>query len=347
MYNPFIGIYKFILALLVVAIHVEPFNGDLAFYLNNCLARIAVPSFFILSAYFLFDKLINNNWDSKIFIKNQIHLGKYYGIWLLLHSPVVLSLLWKTASDIPNYIWLVFQAVCLKGPYGALWFLPATILAITLVYLIGKRWGPYACLVISFPLFLFAALETEYFGLIKNIAWMEMVNNGLVAIFGWLANGLTFGFFFCSVGFYIAYTKNKKRNIKFDVTFLICSAILLVIETTIVRDYKFAVSYGAMLLLIPTVYFTVQILLRLPKTSNSTFIRQARYLQNMSMLIYPMHFAIMELMEFFLRNNKTYMNSTVLQYLIVCSINLVLGAAIIFMGEKKNLKIAKLLYGKL
>lgn len=346
MYNPFVGIYKFILALLVVAIHVEPFTGDLAFYINNCLARIAVPSFFVLSAYFLFDKLINNNWDVKIFIKNQKHLAKYYGIWLLLHAPVVLSRLWETASDIPNYIWLIFQAVCLKGPYGALWFLPATIMAVALVYWIGKKFGPYVCLVISFPLFFFAALETEYYALIENIAWMEVVNNGLVAVFGWLANGLTFGFFFCSIGFYIAYTKNKSRNMKFDLIAMTVSAILLFVETTIVRDYKLGVSYGAMLLLIPTVYYIVQVLLRLPKTSDTALISKARYLQNMSLLIYPMHFAIMELMEFFLKNNKIYMSNTVLQYLVVCGINLGLGAMIIYLGEKKNNKIMKLLYGK-
>ena len=346
MYNPFVGIYKFILALLVVAIHVEPFSGDLAFYTNNCLARIAVPSFFVLSAYFLFDKLINNDWDAKIFWKNQKHLAKYYGIWLLLHSPVVLTRLWETATDIPNYIWLVVQAISLKGPYGALWFLPATMMAVTLVYWIGKKCGPYVCLIISFPLFFFAALETEYFGLIKDIAWMEIVNNGLVAVFGWLANGLTFGFFFCSIGYYIAYTKNKKRTMQIDMIKLVLAAILLFIETTIVRDYKLAVSYGAMLFLIPTVYYIVQILLRLPKTADSNFIAKARFLQNLSLLIYPMHFAIMELMEFFLRDNKTYMSNTVLQYVVVCTINLALGALIIYLGEKKNLKVAKALYGK-
>ncbi|MBQ8519312.1 MAG: acyltransferase [Agathobacter sp.] len=346
MYNPFVGIYKFILALLVVAIHVEPFSGDLAFYINNCLARIAVPSFFVLSAYFLFDKLINNNWDFQIFVKNQKHLAKYYGIWLLLHTPVILSRLWETSTDIPHFIWLVIQAVCLKGPYGALWFLPATMLAVTMVYCIGKKFGPYPCLLISFPLFLFAALETEYYTLIEDIAWMEVVNNGLVAIFGWLANGLTFGFFFCSIGFYIAYTKKKTRNPKLDITAMIISAILLFVETAMIREYKLGVSYGAMLLLIPTVYYIVQILLHLPKTSDVGLIAKARYLQNMSLLIYPMHFAIMELMEYFLRENETYMNSTILQYFVVCIINLGLGSLILFLGEKKNNKIAKILYGK-
>lgn len=346
MYNPFVGIYKFILALLVVAIHVEPFSGDLAFYINNCLARIAVPSFFVLSAYFLFEKLINNQWDSKIFWKNQKHLAKYYGIWLLLHSPVILSRLWESASNIPEFLWLVVQAVCFKGPYGALWFLPATLMAVALVYWIGKKWGPYACLILSFPLFLFAALETEYFSLIKDFVWMETVNNGLVTIFGWLANGLTFGFFFCSIGYYIADTRKKNRTLQIDIIKAVLAAILLFMETTIVRDYKLGVSYGAMLFLIPTVYYIVQILLRLPKTSDTGLITKARYLQNMSLLIYPMHFAIMEFMEYILRNNKTYMSNTILQYFVVCAINLVLGALILYLGEKKNLKLAKIFYGK-
>ena len=346
MYNPFVGIYKFILALLVVAIHVEPFNGDLAFYINNCLARIAVPSFFVLSAYFLFDKLLSNEWDAKTFWNNEKHLAKYYGIWLILHSPVVLSRLWDTATDIPNYIWLVFQAVTLKGVYGALWFLPATMMAVALVYFIGKKCGPYVCLILSFPLFFFAALETEYFALIKDIVWMESINAGLVAVFGWLANGLTFGFFFCSIGFYIAYTKEKKRTLAIDITKAILAIILLFVETTIVRDYKLGVSYGAMLFLIPTVYYIVQILLHLPKTSNPELIKKARFLQNLSLLIYPMHFAIMELMEFFLRDQKAYINNTVLQYIVVCTINLTLGSLIIYFGEKKNNKLAKALYGK-
>ena len=346
MYNPFVGIYKFILALLVVAIHVEPFSGDLAFYLNNCLARIAVPSFFILSAYFLFDKLKQNNWNAKIFWKNEQHLAKYYGIWLLLHSPIVLSRLWEAATDIPNYIWLVFQAVTLKGVYGALWFLPATMMAVALVYWIGKKWGPYPCLIVSFPLFFFAALETEYYTLIKDFAWMETINQSLLAVFGWLANGLTFGFFFCSIGFYIAYTKDKQRSMSFDIIKAILSLVLVFVETTIIREYKLGVSYGAMLFLIPAVYYIVQILLRLPQTSNARLIHAAKYMQNLSLLIYPMHFAIMELMEYILRDNKTYIKNTVLQYIVVCTINLALGIIIIHFGEKKQSKIAKLFYGK-
>lgn len=346
MYNPYVGIYKFILAILVVAIHVEPFTGDAQFYASNYLARIAVPSFFVLSSYFLFDKLLNNNWDKNIFIKNEKHLAKYYGLWLVLHAPVVIYKISGTSNNALDFAWQLFQAVFLKGPYGALWFLPATIMALALVYFIGKKFGPNICLFISFPLFLFAALETEYFALIKDIAWMAKINDFLVAIFGWLANGLTFGFFFCAIGFYIAYSKSKARNLKFDIIATIISFILLFIETTIVRDYKLGVSYGAMLLLIPTVYYMVQVLLTLKQTSDFRTIKVSRYLQNMSLLIYPMHFAVMELIEYFLRNNKTYMSSTTLQFVVVTTITCGISVLILYFGENKKSKIAKAFYGK-
>ena len=346
MYNPFIGIYKFILSILVVAIHVEPFSGDAQFYLCNYLARIAVPSFFVMSAYFLFDKLIKNNWDKNIFIQNEKHLAKYYGVWLILHAPVVLYRTYLEANGTLDYIWKIFQAVCLKGPYGALWFLPATMMAVALVYFIGKKFGPLICLILSFPLFFFAALETEYFALIKDIMWMEKANEFLVTIFGWLANGLTFGFFFCAIGFYIAVHKNKNRNLKFDIIALIVSFILLFIETTIVRDYELCVSYGAMFMLIPTVYFLVQILLNMNTTENQKLIHTSKYLQNMSLLIYPMHFAIMELLEYFLQNNTIYMSSTILQFVVVTTVTCSISSLIIYLGERKNSKLAKTFYGK-
>lgn len=344
-YNPYVGIYKFILSLLVVAIHVEPFTGDIAYYINNCIARIAVPSFFILSAYYLFDKLLNNNWDKKIFIKTEKHLAKYYLVWLLLHSPVVILRLYENSTSVPHFIWQLFQAVCLKGPYGSLWFLPATILAFALVYYLGRKTSPVLCLCVSFPFFLFAALEIEYHALIKDIAWMEVVNEFFVAIFGWLANGLTFAFFFCAIGFYIAYTKNKVRSIKKDTILAIISFTLLFIECHIIRKYELTGSYGgAMLALIPTTYYIVRVLLQLK--SKEILNPLAKYLQNMSMLIYPMHFAIMEILDFIFRNNSIYNSSTTLQYIIVTTLTCSLSIIILKLSNIKNLKIMSILYGK-
>ena len=56
---------------------------------------------------------------------------------------------------------------------------------------------------------------------------MEIINQFLTTIFGWLANGLTFGFFFCSIGFYIASTKEKPRTLSIDLLKAVLATILL------------------------------------------------------------------------------------------------------------------------
>lgn len=345
-YNPSIGILKFILSLLVVAIHVQPLSGNKAFYLNNCIARLAVPIFFVLSAYFLFDKLIKNNWDKKIFYKQQKHLAKYYGIWLLLHIPIILLQLYKTADGPLNFIWLLMQGIFLKGPYGALWFLPASLLGLALVYYLGKRTSPKICLLCSLPLFLFATMQIEYNAFVKDIAWINSTNHILTSIFGWLANGFNVGFFFCSLGFYIASNKAKLRNKKADIFKLGLSIVLLLIETSIIRIYNLGVDYWAMFFIIPTTYYTVQIVLNMNSIASPNMIKVAKYLQNMSLLIYPMHFAIMDLMKHVFASNTIYMGSTTLQFIAVLLLTCGISIVILYFGEKRNSKIFKALYGK-
>ena len=145
MFNPYIGLCKFIMAVLVVAIHVEPFNGNMAFYYNNCLARIADPMFFTLSAYFLFQKLLASNWDKTIFIKQIKRLFMYYGVWLVIYSPVILTRTWSRCDSFLAFIWEVFRQIFLTGPYGALWFLPALILGLILTYFVGKYTSSCIC----------------------------------------------------------------------------------------------------------------------------------------------------------------------------------------------------------
>lgn len=55
--HTFIDIFKFIAALLVVAIHTTPLEDISAkgnFYFENMLCRIAVPFFFAASGFFFF-----------------------------------------------------------------------------------------------------------------------------------------------------------------------------------------------------------------------------------------------------------------------------------------------------
>lgn len=366
MFNPYVGLCKFIMAILVVAIHVEPFTGDMAFYYNNCLARIADPMFFTLSAYFLFDKLLASNWDKTVFIKQIKRLFKYYGVWLVIYAPVILSRTWARTEGWLDFMWQVLKQIFLSGPYGALWFLPALILGLILTYVIGKRTSPLFSLVISFPFFLLSVVQMEYYSLVKDIVWLTAINDFFVGIFGWLGNGINFGWFFCSMGLYIASNKEKSRVFHIDTVLCILAFVLLIAECTVIRHFSLGISYGVMFCLIPMTYYLMQVVLQLPKETgiyrktdaskhktaepSTTYTASpkdspvARYLQDMSLLIFPLHYGVMEGMKYLMRKHMWYMNSTEIQYVIVILITCGIGAILLFLGKKH--KIFRCFYGK-
>ena len=360
MFNPYVALCKFSMALLVVAIHVEPFTGNAAFYYNHCLARIADPMFFTLSAYFLFDKLLCSDWELCVFFKQIKRLCLYYGMWLMVYSPVILSRTWARTEGGIDFIWQVLRQIFLSGPYGALWFLPALILGLILTYWIGKRTSPLLCLMISCPFFLLTVVQMEYFHFIKDIGWLTAINNFFVSIFGWLGNGINYGFFFCAMGLFIASKKGKSRFFRRDVILCVLFMVMLVVECTIIRHFKFGISYGAMLMLIPVTYYLMQVVLRIPKevtkhssqrcrntvnaASSDTLHTYLKHLQDMSLLIFPLHYGIMELLEHLLYDEGWYMNSTTLQYAIVILVTCVLSNILLLLG--KRIRFFRLFYGK-
>lgn len=365
MFNPYIGLCKFIMAVLVVAIHVEPFTENAAFYYNNCLARIADPMFFTLSAYFLFDKLVASNWDANIFIKQIKRLFQYYGIWLIVYSPVILSRTWVRCDSIPAFFWEVVRQIFLTGPYGALWFLPALILGLILTYMLGRFVSPRMCMLLSLPFFLLSVLEMEYTVLVKDITWLTVANDFFCRIFGWLGNGVNFAWFFCAMGLYFAVDKHQTRSrvpneelqkhFRIHVRDLINFITILAVECTLIRKYNLGISYGVMLSLIPVTYFLSKVLLELPSIQKERLTKQnlslsnksahvAKYLQDMSLLIFPLHYGIMEGMEYLMQNHTWYMRSTTIQYVVVLLLTFGISAIILRLGKRH--RIFRLFYGK-
>ena len=59
---PSLYLLKFILALLIVCIHMQPFFSQKAIAIVIPLARIGVPSFFMISGYFFYRKYCNRDY---------------------------------------------------------------------------------------------------------------------------------------------------------------------------------------------------------------------------------------------------------------------------------------------
>ena len=59
---PSLYLLKFVLALLIVCIHMQPFFSQKAIAIVIPLARIGVPSFFMISGYFFYRKYCNRDY---------------------------------------------------------------------------------------------------------------------------------------------------------------------------------------------------------------------------------------------------------------------------------------------
>lgn len=207
--NGTIDIFKFLMAILVIGIHVEPFKMwpmlDRGFSL---LTRICVPFFFVTSSYFYFSKGKN----PLLFIKRLCLL---YVIWSIIYLP------FNTNINIPYILWY--------GNEFGLWYLWGSIVGFILVYLLLRVFKPREVLIISMIVLFIGTLKSTWSPLM--IRFIPFLSNR----FG-ERSGLFYGFPYMALGMYIA--KRKPLSNKKDYFKLLLCFIALGIEA-IVFTLKF------------------------------------------------------------------------------------------------------------
>lgn len=345
-----IDIAKFVMAILVVAIHVRPFTGQTAFVYDDIIARIADPLFFQITAFLFFEKIFAQiSGDLRQGMSWRM-LGHYmkrilalYTAWFVIYAPVVLPRTWQECGNIRGMLLALLKKYWLSGYYGAMWFMTALLLAMPLVFILTKYLGSRLCLLLSAPWFLLTVARMEYCSITDGWQVAGYFDSAIYGIFGWYGNGLTYGFFFCALGMWIAYKrtlggqKNDSRD--FALPSLI-NFLLLIIESYVIRDKGLGQSFGAMFFLIPTSYFLLQWLLNVdfwekPGEKARIWTDQiCAHMRRLSILIFTIHYGVMEGLQYMVGKYTTYVwNATVL-YFVVLVVTIVL-AELILLAQKK------------
>lgn len=345
-----IDIAKFVMAILVVAIHVRPFTGQTAFVYDDIIARIADPLFFQITAFLFFEKIfaqISGNLRQGMSWRMLGHYMKrilaLYTAWFVIYAPVVLPRTWQECGNIRGMLLALLKKYWLSGYYGAMWFMTALLLAMPLVFILTKYLGSRLCLLLSAPWFLLTVARMEYCSITDGWQVAGYFDSAIYGIFGWYGNGLTYGFFFCALGMWIAYKrtlggqKNDSRD--FALPSLI-SFLLLIIESYVIRDKGLGQSFGAMFFLIPTSYFLLQWLLsvdifeKMGEQSRKRLDCACAHMRRLSILIFSIHYGVMEGLQYMVGKYTTYVwNATVL-YFVVLVVTIVL-AELILLAQKK------------
>ena len=202
-----IDLVKFIMAILIVTIHAQPFtsvNENLNQIVVDCIARLAVPFFFISSGFLLFRKE-GNEWNH---VKRYcLRMLKLYLIWTLIYLPLNLyecvvskqMHLWDAVPDIA-------RRTVLSGSYMQLWYFPAVIVAVLLVALCVRcKIKDGVMLLIGSILYILGLSYQAWYGYFIQLPFMQMekvagIINGLFEMMITTRNGVFFGFFFVVLG---------------------------------------------------------------------------------------------------------------------------------------------------
>lgn len=283
---------RIIAAILVIAIHTSPLEsfsetGD--FLLTRCIARTAVPFFFMLTGYFLMPPRPREGLRAcqaqstqgsthlgrpgrrallyKNFVCREKKLFLIYFAAILLYLPLnIYSGQWDLSHPVK---WLFFD-----GTFYHLWYLPAAILGLALVFLLTLTWScflrrwsarraSWLCLVLSLILYIPGLLGDSYYGCIQNIPALKAVYDFLFGISSYTRNGLFFAPVFISLGWFIRNHPPRIRRRRQTFYGIASLALLsgLIVEALALRSLLWQRHDSMYILLPPLMYFLFRFLL--------------------------------------------------------------------------------------
>lgn len=256
-----INLAKFFFCVCVIGLHTYAFEGLLPekvyWYVEHLIFRLAVPFFFVASGFFIGSKIYRNpakSWD----------YVKYY-VWRLSIPLVVFQVINIILESIKLYhiyemgfikIALLVIRSILFYPFGALWYLHASIIAILLLYSFIRKGLLNYALLLGIGLYAFALICNSYYFLIEGTALQTIVDLYLY-IFASARNGVFVGFLFMGLGIWLSQNFNDGEKRRVSLIGLMISFITLTIEVTYVYGKNFADDgslFLSFIILIPSLF---------------------------------------------------------------------------------------------
>lgn len=171
--NNAIDIFRYLCAIMVVAIHTQPFmelSTKLSYVFSEIIPRIAVPFFFIVAGYFYINKL-----DAKkpIFLSYIKRLLKIYVFWSCVYFAIDF-IHWGHIS-IKGFVFHCVLSFFINGSHYHFWFFPALIFAVCATTLVYKLKLKKVLLPMSIILYTIGCLGCSYRSIGLKIPGLSML----------------------------------------------------------------------------------------------------------------------------------------------------------------------------
>ncbi len=307
-YNATLDIAKLIFALLVVAIHTEPFG--FSFLLDKGLGmitRLCVPFFFVTSSFLFFKK------DSEP-LKYVKRIFVLYLVWCLLYLSINFESIMGMSLPklIVHYFW---------SGHDVLWYLIASIIGFLITYALSRKLKPTIVLIIGIVFLLVGCIKSTYAPLLEKIVSVDIPD-----LLG-SRNGLFYGFPYYALGLFIAKQDLARtyKNFWNFIGFGICLCLLFVESIVFTVIFK-TDSTVLWMSVFPMTYYLFMIL---KHTNINLSYRCSLVIRKTSALVYFIH-------PFFLR---AFSNLSYLVYFFIVSLaSILVSLFVIYLSNKRFFK---------
>ena len=319
--------FRLVAALLIVGIHTFPFTSvseDLNFFVIHVFARIAVPFFLMITGYFLLPAyLIEKSCDTKALLSFIKKTGLIYVGATIVYFPISIYAGYYSEG---NAAAAILRNIVFDGTFYHLWYLPASIIGVLLLYFLRRVLSFRVLLVLSLVLYAFGLLGDSYYGAGSSIPFLKSVFEAVFGISSYTRNGLFYAPVFLIMGTAIAGMEKHMKPIASIIGF-VASVSLMMAEGALLRSFGYQRHDSMYIMLLPTMFFLFAFLLT-RKGSASGFLRK------ISMWVYVMHpvciIAVRGAARLMGLAALFFVENSVIHYIAVCALSLLFSYICVF-----------------
>ena len=188
-------------AVLVIANHTSPLGGinsTADFLLAQCIARMAVPFFFMTTGYFTLSRYHRDNEKLRSFLKKT---GMIYAAAVLFYLPLNL---YNGYFSTPRLMPKLLKDLIFDGTIYHLWYLPASMLGMVIAWRLVEKLDYKRGLAAAAALYLVGIFGDSYYGAIAGLPGVRGFYDLLFQLFDYTRNGVFLAPVFLMLGGYIA-----------------------------------------------------------------------------------------------------------------------------------------------
>lgn len=312
-----LDVWRFIAALMVVAIHVYPFtfiSENFDYLITRVLFRIAVPIYLMTTGYFVLPKTLNDKTKLILYIKK---ISVLYLISIVIFLPInIYNGYFKNIN-----ILSIIADILFNGTFYHLWYFPALILGLLLVYFLLKKFSSRVVGIIVLSLYIIGLFGDSYYGIAKSFEVIKDFYDVLFFIFDYTRNGLFYVPIFLYIGLFV-----KKYSFKISIRrwklLIVLNFLLLLFEGLILSINNIPRHTSMYISLIP---LSLCVFYYLVLTANGVNKRIRKY----SVIIYVIHPLLIIVSYFLVSNmNVLILSNSLANYLFVSLFSLLTACVI-------------------